>query len=75
MSYTLRLQCGCVVYVSRNPHTGVAHTRVIERRGARCSVRRHDVGTRLGLWDMLPARVTRADGTREPVIEWMGEQA
>ena len=56
MSYTLRLQCGCVVYVARNPHTGVAHTRVIEKRGPSCAVRKHEIGVRLGLWDMLPAR-------------------
>jgi hypothetical protein len=42
------------VYVSCNPKTGVAHTRVIERRGAACADRRHDVGVRLGLWEMLP---------------------
>jgi hypothetical protein len=71
MSYTLRLQCGCVVYVARNPHTGVAHTRVIETRGAGCGVRRHEVGLRLGVWDMLPARASRSDAEREIIIEWM----
>jgi hypothetical protein len=53
-SYTLTLTCGCVVYVSCHPQTGVAHTRVIERRGAACSNRHHDVGARLWLWEMLP---------------------
>jgi hypothetical protein len=53
-SYTLTLACGCVVYVSCHPQTGVAHTRVIERRGAMCKNRHHDVGARLWLWEMLP---------------------
>ena len=54
MSYNLSLTCGCVVYVSCHPLTGVAHTRVIEARGAACSVRRHEVGLRLYLWELLP---------------------
>jgi len=54
MSYTISLRCGCEVYVSCHPETGVAHTRVIERRGAGCADRRHQVGTRLWLWEMLP---------------------
>jgi len=70
MSYTLRLQCGCIVYVARNPHTGVAHTRVIEKRGSACTVRKHEVGFRLGLWDILPERAVRSDTTHRPTIEW-----
>jgi len=54
MSYNLSLTCGCVVYVSCHPLTRVAHTRVIEARGAACSVRRHEVGLRLNLWELLP---------------------
>jgi hypothetical protein len=54
MSYSITLWCGCSVYVSCNPKTGVAHTRVIERRHAACADRRHDVGLRLRLWEMLP---------------------
>jgi len=54
MSYTLTLQCGCMVYVACDPTTQVAHGRVIERRGAVCRVRRHDVGVRLHLWEILP---------------------
>lgn len=53
-SHTLTLACGCLVYVSCHPRTGVAHTRVIERRGTTCGYRQHDVGTRLWLWEMLP---------------------
>ncbi len=37
-SYTLDLPCGCTVYVSRHPRTGLAHTRVIEARGRWCQV-------------------------------------
>jgi len=54
MSYSITLWCGCSVYVSCNPKTGVAHTRVIERRHAACADRRHEVGLRLRLWEMLP---------------------
>lgn len=54
MSYTIGIQCGCVVYVSCHPRTRVAHTRVIETRGALCSNRRHRAGERLWLWEMLP---------------------
>jgi hypothetical protein len=63
-SYTLTLACGCLVYVSCHPKTGVAHTRVIERRGPVCRNRLHDIGTRLWLWEMLPEPVTHADVTR-----------
>jgi hypothetical protein len=70
MSHTLVLQCGCVVYVSCNPHTFVAHTRVVERRGPTCRIRNHDVGARLYLWEILPERLQPAgDETNEP-IEW-----
>jgi hypothetical protein len=70
MSHTLTLQCGCVVYVACDPNTLVAHTRVVERRGATCQVRNHDVGARLFLWEILPERVQQ--GTDEPIdaIEW-----
>jgi hypothetical protein len=54
MSYTIAIQCGCIVYVSCHPRTRVAHTRVIESRGAVCSNRRHHPGERLWLWEMLP---------------------
>lgn len=57
MSYTLTLPCGCVVYVSCHPQTGIAHTRVIESRDPSCRVRRHDVGARLYLWELLPDAV------------------
>lgn len=64
MSYNLSLSCGCVVYVSCHPLTRVAHTRVIEARGAACSVRRHEVGLRLYLWELLPQPM------RGVPIEW-----
>jgi hypothetical protein len=54
MSYNLTLQCGCVVYVSAHPQTHIAHTRVIQTRGTACHVRRHEVGLRLYLWEILP---------------------
>jgi hypothetical protein len=54
MSYTLSLRCGCSVYVSCHPVTGIAHTRIIQAVGPRCRVRRHAVGARLALWELLP---------------------
>jgi hypothetical protein len=56
MSYTFTLQCGCTVYVACHPETRVAHTRIIEKRGAQCLERRHEVGARLYLWELLPSR-------------------
>jgi len=49
-----------MVYVSSHPTTQVAHTRVIETRGRFCHVRRHEVGLRLYLWEILPDRVHEA---------------
>lgn len=54
MSHTLTLACGCVVYVSCHPKTNVAHSRIIERRGDACGSRKHAIGVRLWLWEMLP---------------------
>lgn len=54
MSYNLTLQCGCIVYVSCDPRSGLSHARVLERRGPACPVRRHEVGLRLYLWELLP---------------------
>lgn len=59
MSYSVILCCGCTVGVSCNPITGLAHSRTIERRGSACSVRRHEPGTRVWLWELLP------DSTRD----------
>jgi hypothetical protein len=70
MSHTLTLPCGCLVYVSCHPQTGIAHTRVIERRGPTCSVRRHDVGTRLYLWEILPEPAKEQDADTANRIEW-----
>jgi hypothetical protein len=61
MSYTLSLHCGCIVYVSCHPKTRVAHTRIIQTRGPECPNRKHDVGARLFLWELLPDKVNRAD--------------
>ncbi|HEY7292102.1 MAG TPA: hypothetical protein VH583_19865 [Vicinamibacterales bacterium] len=72
MSYNLTLQCGCVVYVSRNPHTNIAHTRIIQSRGPACRNRRHEIGLRLFLWELLPDPALRgspqsAQGNRPPL--------
>jgi hypothetical protein len=64
MSYNLTLQCGCIVYVSCHPKTRIAHTRLIEARGSRCHDRRHSVGHRLYLWEMLP------DSAHTPLLRW-----
>ena len=34
MSYEITLWCGCRLYVACHPETGVAHSRIIERRMA-----------------------------------------
>ena len=54
MSYNLTLVCGCLVYVACNPKSGIAHTRVLETKGPACGPRRHEVGLRLYLWEILP---------------------
>lgn len=53
MSYNLTLQCGCLVYIACDPRTTVAHARIIERRDPRCRVRKHEVGLRLSLWEIV----------------------
>jgi hypothetical protein len=63
MSHNITLSCGCVVYVACDPQTNIAHTRVIESRSPECRVRRHEVGLRLFLWELLPDR----DGRLESV--------
>jgi hypothetical protein len=69
MSYELTLPCGCVVYVSCHPKTRVAHTRVVQSRGACCASRKHDVGARLFLWEILPDRTARSG------LAWIDEEA
>lgn len=64
MSYNLTLQCGCVVFVACHPETRIAHTRIIESRGTACRVRRHEVGWKLYLWEILP------DPTYRPEPDW-----
>jgi hypothetical protein len=64
MSYNLTLQCGCQVYVSCDPQTRIAHSRVIETRSTDCRVRRHAVGLRLHLWEILP------DPLYRPRLTW-----
>jgi hypothetical protein len=68
MSYTLTLDCGCTVYVACNPKTNAAHTRIIERRGPTCRVRKHEVGLKLHLWDLLPDRGTGRDEARAAAV-------
>jgi len=54
MSYTVTLGCGCRVYVSCHPSTGLAHTRIIEKRSPDCGIRSHGIGIRIALWELLP---------------------
>ncbi len=70
MSYNLTLHCGCVVYVSCDPRTHTAHTRIIERRGPACDVRKHEVGLRVYLWDLLPDRGAHGDMNPVTVGAW-----
>jgi hypothetical protein len=70
VSHTLTLECGCVVYVSRNPNTAVTHSRVIEKQGSTCTTRHHEVGARLALWELLPDPTRRRDRVSDDEIEW-----
>lgn len=54
MAYSVPLPCGCDVYVACHPISGIAHTREIERRHPDCPIRKHAVGTRVWLWELLP---------------------
>ena len=64
MSYNISLPCGCVVYVSCHPKTRIAHTRVLQACGVACRIRRHQVGLRLCLWELLP------DPRHRTHVEW-----
>lgn len=65
MSYSVTLWCGCTVYVSCNPQTRIAHSRIVETPGVHCPIRRHEIGARLWLWELLPdQRATEA--ARQP---------
>jgi hypothetical protein len=61
VSYTVTLWCGCTIYVSCNPTTAIARSRIVETRGSACPVRRHETGTRLWLWELLPDSPLRAE--------------
>ncbi len=61
--------CGCIVYVSAHPVTRIAHTRIIQSRGDRCRVRRHEVGLRLFLWELLP------EPAYSPEVEGLNSEA
>lgn len=65
MSYNIALACGCTVYVATHPDTGIAHSRVLERRGRSCRIRKHEVGARLALWELLP------DPPHEPAVVFL----
>jgi len=64
MSYTVTLGCGCRVYVSCHPRTGLAHTRIIEQHSPLCAVRSHAVGVRVPLWELLPYEPDETTGKR-----------
>ena len=66
MSYNLLLDCGCTVYVACHPQTKEAHTRISEFRGTRCAVRRHEVGLKLYVWELLPERAAASPA----VLDW-----
>jgi hypothetical protein len=53
MSYNLTLRCGCLVYIACDPLTSVEHARIIERRDPGCRVRKHEVGLRLSLFEIV----------------------
>ena len=52
MQYQVTLRCGCRLSVSGAP----SPVRVVERRAAACPNLRHQPGTRLWLWEILPPK-------------------
>jgi hypothetical protein len=54
MSYSMKLLCGCTIYVAGRRGMATADTRVLELKGPRCRDRRHVAGVRIWLWEMLP---------------------
>jgi hypothetical protein len=75
MSHNITLYCGCNVYVACHPRTGVAHTRVLESRHPLCPVRKHEVGVRLALWELLPEPLGQPVRTFPPVRQAMPHEA
>jgi hypothetical protein len=75
MSYTISLGCGCQVYVSCHPRSGVAHTRVIEFRSQRCAIRSHDVGVRIPAWELLRYEPDDPGEAGAPVVSGTLQQA
>jgi len=53
-----------MLHVSRDPETGIVQTRVIQSRGVECRDRRHQIGLRLYLWEILP------DYRYRPTLAW-----
>lgn len=37
------------------PITGIARTRILERRSRQRTIRKHEVGARMSLWELLPS--------------------
>lgn len=66
MFYQLVSPCGCTVRVACDRETGVVHTRVIEEPGDTCRNRRHRIGARFWVWELLPAGADRAGQARLP---------
>jgi hypothetical protein len=52
--YRLTLSCGCMLKVFGRP----APHRVVERRAPECPDQRHQPGSRLWLWELLPPRTS-----------------
>jgi hypothetical protein len=75
MSRVLTLQCGCVVCILSDEHTGITEKRVLEARGSECHIRGHEVGVRVYLWDLLPPKrsarcSTPAQNGSAPTERW-----
>jgi hypothetical protein len=73
MSYTVTLWCGCEVYISADPTTGMAHSRIVEARGKNCPIRRHEIGARLWLWELLPDPRATGGASAETLTQALDE--
>jgi hypothetical protein len=64
MSYTLTLDCGCIVYVAAEAGESPTPTRVLQSRAAACRVKGHHVGVRVWIWELLPGPAREPESRR-----------
>ena len=53
---TFQIWCGCTARVTRDPITGLTHSRTLATRELSCRQEQHTTGANLWLTDLLPPR-------------------